>query len=268
MGSHLVRNEGGALLVVPLPLPIDYVAAAPDAELFRAQARGELPPPPLPPLRGGALRAFKIDCAQGDEWLQDLGSELLFIVSGELRLSVAGKPILVARAGDIIRIASSARGNGAAGWKGAATAIALVIPGLSDDGVPAPSGIAGEQGLLARMYAHPDGESRFRDFPELFDFSGSAGEARAIEGIRILRVFEGMDFDWHPEVVNNLVLVLSGALELEVGGGSDRVRRFGPGSVCLAEDRTGKGHIDRTYGDCCIIVARMANDEIWLDRID
>jgi len=39
---------------------------------------------------------------------------------------------------------------------------------------------------------------------------------------------------------------LTGSVELEVGSGE--VRRLGPGSIILAEDTTGQGHISRNVG--------------------
>lgn len=46
--------------------------------------------------------------------------------------------------------------------------------------------------------------------------------------------------DWHHAPRRQLVTVLSGALEIEVGDGSKR--RFGIGSSFLADDLTGQGH--------------------------
>ena len=51
---------------------------------------------------------------------------------------------------------------------------------------------------------------------------------------------------WHPTPVRQLAVVGSGVWEIETSDGD--VRRLGPGSCVLAEDRTGKGH-DSRQGD-------------------
>ena len=52
--------------------------------------------------------------------------------------------------------------------------------------------------------------------------------------------------DWHNAPRRQFVVNLSGEVEIEVSDGA--IRRFGPGSILLAEDVTGKGHISRGVG--------------------
>ncbi len=56
----------------------------------------------------------------------------------------------------------------------------------------------------------------------------------------------GWDGDWHPAPWRLLTLHLAGEVEVEVSDGE--VRRFGPGSVVLAEDTSGAGHRSRVVG--------------------
>jgi hypothetical protein len=49
--------------------------------------------------------------------------------------------------------------------------------------------------------------------------------------------------DWHNPPQRLLVLWLTGEVEFETSDGD--IRRLPPGSVVLAEDTTGKGHITR-----------------------
>jgi hypothetical protein len=53
--------------------------------------------------------------------------------------------------------------------------------------------------------------------------------------------------DWHNADSPMFIITLSGEMELEIEG--DRRQRFGPGSVRLAEDTTGTGHVSRVLGD-------------------
>jgi len=53
--------------------------------------------------------------------------------------------------------------------------------------------------------------------------------------------------DWHPAPKRQVFVYISGKIEATVSDGEVRV--FGPGSVTLLEDTTGKGHTSRVVGD-------------------
>lgn len=53
--------------------------------------------------------------------------------------------------------------------------------------------------------------------------------------------------DWHPAPKRQVFVYISGKIEAKVSDGEVRV--FGPGSVTLLEDTTGKGHTSRVIGD-------------------
>lgn len=61
--------------------------------------------------------------------------------------------------------------------------------------------------------------------------------------------------DWHPTPKRQVFVYISGKIEARVSDGEVRV--FGPGSVTLLEDTTGKGHTSRVVGDeevlCAVI---------------
>jgi hypothetical protein len=56
----------------------------------------------------------------------------------------------------------------------------------------------------------------------------------------------GREIDYHPASRRQYVITLSGHAELVLSGG--QTIQVGPGSIELAEDTTGKGHITRTVG--------------------
>jgi hypothetical protein len=63
--------------------------------------------------------------------------------------------------------------------------------------------------------------------------------------------------DWHNAPRRQLVVRLSGEVDLEVSGGE--VRRMTPGSILLAEDTTGKGHRSlRASGDGMVVFLPLA----------
>ena len=52
--------------------------------------------------------------------------------------------------------------------------------------------------------------------------------------------------DFHVAPRRQLVVNLTGSVEIEIGTGEHAL--FGPGSILLAEDTTGQGHISRNVG--------------------
>jgi hypothetical protein len=52
--------------------------------------------------------------------------------------------------------------------------------------------------------------------------------------------------DWHPTPLRQIYFILSGTLERTVSDGERRL--FGPGSIVLLEDTTGKGHRTKVIG--------------------
>jgi hypothetical protein len=61
--------------------------------------------------------------------------------------------------------------------------------------------------------------------------------------------------DWHPTPKRQVFVYISGKIEARVSDGEVRV--FGPGSVTLLEDTTGKGHTSRVVGDeevLCVVI--------------
>jgi hypothetical protein len=106
----------------------------------------------------------------------------------------------------------------------------------------------------ARVYTDSQGETHFCDETisfQLVDYAPpappiSVTEIFAAENISFLSSPASWYGDWHPAPRRQFILVMAGELEVEVSDGE--VRCFGPGSFCLVEDTTGKGHISRVVG--------------------
>jgi uncharacterized cupin superfamily protein len=102
-----------------------------------------------------------------------------------------------------------------------------------------------------RIYADADGETHLEDVaPEMkkSDYSSLMSEMIAAKGI-IFRETNGAQYfvDWHNAPRRQFVVNLSGEVEITVSDG--QTRRFGPGTILLAEDVNGRGHISRGVGD-------------------
>ena len=103
-----------------------------------------------------------------------------------------------------------------------------------------------------RIYADANGETHMEDVdialvPKVF-FTGlpplRLTETLPATGCNICRVPAGMGVvNWHNPPRRELVIWLTGEVEFETSDGD--VRRLAAGSIVLAEDRIGKGHISR-----------------------
>jgi quercetin dioxygenase-like cupin family protein len=106
-----------------------------------------------------------------------------------------------------------------------------------------------------RLYVDANGESHFAD-EELdlksVNFAPPAPpvDISAITPAKhfvLLRTPPGWFGDWHPTPYRQFFFFLTG--EVDVQASDEEVRRFGPGSVVLVEDTTGKGHTTRVTTD-------------------
>jgi quercetin dioxygenase-like cupin family protein len=100
------------------------------------------------------------------------------------------------------------------------------------------------------VYADAAGASHFRE--EHFNFTPGRDNETSIHvleakgGASLLRLKAGTVEDWHNAPRAWFLIVLQGASEVTTSDG--QVRHFGPGSVVLLDDTTGKGHQTRAIG--------------------
>jgi hypothetical protein len=101
-----------------------------------------------------------------------------------------------------------------------------------------------------RIYAGADGETHFEDLEiDLGEASGQSSLSELIPatGVIFRRSPADQYIDWHPAPRRQFVITLSGEAEVEASDGE--VRRIGPGTIMLADDTSGKGHITRGVGE-------------------
>ena len=105
-----------------------------------------------------------------------------------------------------------------------------------------------------RIYADADGESHFEDLDITFEDADFVPPAppvlmsppQAASAYSLEQVHPGWHGDWHPVPHRLLAVYLSGSGEMTASDGE--TRELLPGTVLLAEDITGKGHISRVTG--------------------
>ena len=106
-----------------------------------------------------------------------------------------------------------------------------------------------------RLFADADGETHFEDVElAVEERSTSAGGRTAVaaaipvEGLIFRRVLDDGDADSpHNAPYPVFIITLVGEAEVTTSDGERRV--FGPGSVVLVEDTSGRGHVTRPIGD-------------------
>lgn len=106
---------------------------------------------------------------------------------------------------------------------------------------------------VTRLYTGQDGQSHFERLP--LKFSPRAGHSKSIEQSEIsvaiksyiVRAAPGYFESWHNADVRRYVIPISGRAEIEIADGQKFA--VAPGTILLAEDLTGKGHIFRVVGD-------------------
>ena len=101
-----------------------------------------------------------------------------------------------------------------------------------------------------RIYADATGESHLQDVDAEMkpaDHASTLSEMIAAKGVIFRESRSGEYFiDWHNAPRRQFVVNLTGEVEIETSDGNKR--RFGAGSILLAEDVNGKGHISRGVG--------------------
>jgi hypothetical protein len=117
-----------------------------------------------------------------------------------------------------------------------------------------------------RIYADPEGESHFDDVevdltlvevaPGISPLFASA--FREASRFAFLSAEAGWREDWHPAPQRQFLVYLAGVTEFQVSDGE--IRRLGPGTILLAEDTVGKGHISEVVGEDAVVAVLIQLD--------
>ncbi len=118
-----------------------------------------------------------------------------------------------------------------------------------------------------RVYADSAGESHFEDITvemKEMDFAPPAPPLNlspffSATNYGFMSASPGWYGDWHPTPKRQIMFYLQGEIEAEVSDGE--IRRFGPGSVTLVEDTTGRGHKSRVVGTVDVLLAVVQLEE-------
>ncbi len=98
----------------------------------------------------------------------------------------------------------------------------------------------------AHLYTGDDGLSYFRDVDEPMSEQGPGTQLSKLfqaKGMIMRRNTADYQLDYHPAPRRQFIFNLTGIVEIVASGGE--TRQLGPGSIMLADDTTGKGHISK-----------------------
>jgi quercetin dioxygenase-like cupin family protein len=103
---------------------------------------------------------------------------------------------------------------------------------------------------VTRLYTNQANVSAFEDLTLSLErvavetFPGQKAEQfadlQAPSAMRVNETNAGHQYDWHNAPKRQFVVTLQGEIEVQLRDGTSR--KFGPGSLLLAEDLTGTGH--------------------------
>ena len=120
---------------------------------------------------------------------------------------------------------------------------------------------------IVRFHATEDGESHFMelDIPlahvqqDAFGNSIRFSNGYASPHVRFVELPEGLVQEWHGPSSRQIVVVLSGVLEVSMS--DQETRQWRAGDVFLADDVTGKGHTTRVVeGPVRLLVVALPSE--------
>ena len=261
---RITADVNGTYHSAPLALPTVQRKGEVSADGYRSAS---IPRANFNPNPADSLRAIVLSDGKFTGLASRAGTLLTFVISGDLTLSTS--QLCHLEPGDIVLT------------DGSSSSVPIEARNqcrLLQIGVPADWPGAGAEvqqpgtriqrplwrvPKLKRIYKGKDDKAYFTEFSELFPkVLDEWGAPHAITGFRLL-CWEDGSMDWHPCVTNQLAIALAGEMEMEVGGGGGAVEVFHAGDICLAEDRTGEGHIGRFRGVVHVVIMVLETENLW-----
>jgi len=266
---RVTADQDSTSTIAPLPMVAGHRKGEMSAERYRQQAKGELPRGnTFNPLPADFLRAIVLSDGQFKGLATQPGRLLSFVISGEVTLIAGPSQTCQLGPGDIFfsdeksspRVTLDVRNQTrlmqigvTADWPGPDAQIQP--PGTNS---PRP----GPTPNIKRVYTGKNDQAYVTEFPELFPSEHNRWSApRRIAGFRMVYWEDGF-MDFHPCVINQIGIISAGELEVEVGGTGEK-QVFCAGDVCLTEDRTGEGHLNRVRGAMFATNIVIETEDLW-----
>lgn len=125
---------------------------------------------------------------------------------------------------------------------------------------------------ITTFYATESGESRFGDVSIPLDIEREddfghqlmVSAPYASPAVQLVQLPAGLDQDFHNAPARQLVVVLSGRVEVETTDGA--CRQWQPGEIFMPADVTGRGHRTRTLGGPALVLFAPVPDDFEIGR--
>ena len=261
-------HQNGTLGITDLPLPTIQRKGVATADRYRQQSTGEIPRgKDFNPIPSNFLRAIVLSDGAFKGLASQPGALLSFVISGDVSLMAGARQTAKLKPGDIFLVDGASAPEVVLDVRNQCRLLQIDVaadwPGPKAE-LQRPGTINPRQGTttnIKRIYKGADDKAYFTEFQELFpDVPDQWSAPRQIAGFRML-CWEDGEMDFHPCVINQLGLVASGELEVEVGSGEKQI--FRAGDICLSEDRTGEGHLNRVRGAMHTTNFVIETEHLW-----
>jgi len=261
-------HQNATLAIADLPLPTIQRKGVATADRYRQQSTGEIPRgKDFNPIPSNFLRAIVLSDGAFKGLASQPGALLSFVISGDVSLMAGSRQTAKLKPGDIFLVDGASAPEVVLDVRNQCRLLQIDVaadwPGPKAE-LQRPGTINPRQGTttnIKRIYKGADDKAYFTEFQELFpDVPDQWSAPRQIAGFRML-CWEDGEMDFHPCVINQLGLVASGELEIEVGSGEKQI--FRAGDICLSEDRTGEGHLNRVRGAMHTTNFVIETEHLW-----
>lgn len=261
-------SQNGTLTVTDLPLPTIQRKGLAAADRYRQQSTGAIPRGrDFNPITANVLRTIVLSDGAFKGLASQPGALLSFVISGDVSLMDESPQASELKPGDIFLVDGASAPQVVLDVRNQCRLLQIDVaadwPGPEAE-LQRPGTINPRQGTtthIKRIYKGAHDKAYFAEFRELFSDTPDQWSApRQIAGFRML-CWEDGEMDFHPCVINQIGLIASGELEVEVGSGEKQI--FRAGDICLSEDRTGEGHRNRIRGVMHTTNIVIETEHLW-----
>ena len=262
------RHQDATLVIADLALPTIQRKGVAGADRYRQQSTGAIPRGrDFNPIPSNFLRAIVLSDGAFKGLASQPGALLSFVISGDVSLTAGSRQSATLKPGDVFLVDGASAPQVVLEVRNRCRLLQIDVaadwPGPAAE-LQRPGTINPRQGTttnIKRILKGTDDKAYFSEFPELFAGVPDQWSApRQIAGFRML-CWEDGEMDFHPCVINQIGLVASGEREVEVGSGEKQI--FRAGDICLSEDRTGQGHLNRIRGVMHTTNIVIETEHLW-----
>ena len=266
---RVTTQSGGQFKIEPLPLPTIQRRGDVGADNYRRLSQGGSTKS-FNPLPADFLRTIVLTDGKFNGLATQPGLLLTAVMSGTVTVIAGSSERAELRTGDLLLTDDKSSSTVILDARDSARLLQLGVsadfPGPDAQIQPPGTFTAhpGSQPNLKRIYRGKGGESAFfADFSEVYPPTPNTwSQPYAVKGFRMM-YWDAGEMDYHPCVINQIGVFLSGEHRTDVRGGGGVTEFLRAGDICMSEDTTGEGHLNRVQGGLHAIVIVMGENNYW-----